>query len=231
MSDDAICANFEPVTASDEALASGAYDIPMYHYWQELPPEEQAAVFQEQTIRGERIRHFHARHSEWLAQNAPWLAKEYRQSARQARYRYFQERIAELDARSCGMENDREAVERLRKAAEEGDAGSQNNFGYLCYHGRGVEQNYAQAAHWFWLAARQKHPDGYYNRGFLYFHGRGVAQDYLKAAGCFQRAEYRYSNALFPVESGTPDIASSFGILTEASRNSDKSRKKRGCAL
>jgi len=218
MSDDAIFAGFQPLIVSDEAVASGQYDIPLYHYWQGLPPEERAAVFEEQSIRGERIRRFHARYVETLRRHAPWRAKNSRQSARQARYRYFQERIAALDARSRGMANDREAVERLRIAAEAGDAGPQNNFGYLCYHGRGVEQNYAQAAHWFWLAARQKHPDGNYNRGFLYFHGRGVAQDYLKAAGCFQRAEYRYSNALFPVESGTSDIASSFGILTETRR-------------
>jgi TPR repeat protein len=218
MSDDAISASFKPVTVSDETLASGDFDIPLYHSWQLLPPEEQAAVFQEQSIRGERIRIFHARHTEWLARNAPWLAKKYRHSARQARYRYLRERIADLDARSHGMENDREAVERLRKAAADGDPGSQNNFGYLCYQGRGVEQNYAAAAHWFSLAARQRHPDGYYNRGFLHYHGQGIDQDYLKAAGCFQRAEYRYCNALFPVESGTSDIASSFGILTETRR-------------
>jgi hypothetical protein len=125
MSNDAICASLQPVIVSDEALASGQYDVPLYHYWQSLPPGKQAAIFEEQSIRGERIRRFHARYTETLTLHAPWRSKKYRQSARQARYRYFQERIAELDARSRGMANDREAVERLRKAAEEGDARSQ----------------------------------------------------------------------------------------------------------
>jgi len=218
MSDDAIFAGFQPLIVSDEAVASGQYDIPLYHYWQGLPPEERAAVFEEQSIRGERIRRFHARYVETLRRHAPWRAKNSRQSARQARYRYFQERIAALDARSRGMANDREAVERLRIAAEAGDAGSQNNFGYLCYHGRGVEQDYAEAAQWFLLAARQKHPDGLYNRGFLYYRGRGLPQNYLEAAGCFQMAEYQYCRALRTAITGTPDIALSFGILTEARR-------------
>jgi hypothetical protein len=66
------------------------------------------------------------------------------------------------------------------------------------------------------LAARQKHPDALYNRGFLYYRGRGLPQNYLEAAGCFQMAEYQYYNALRTAITGTPDIASSFGILTEA---------------
>ena len=216
MSDDAIFAGFQPLIVSDEAVASGQYDIPLYHYWQGLPPEERAAVFEEQSIRGERIRRFHARYVETLRRHAPWRAKNSRQSARQARYRYFQERIAALDARSRGMANDREAVERLRIAAEAGDAGPQNNFGYLCYHGRGVEQDDAEAAQWFLLAARQKHPDALYNRGFLHYRGQGIAQNYMEAAACFQMAEYQYYRALRTAITGTTDIASSFGILTEA---------------
>jgi len=194
MSDDAIFAGFQPLIVSDEAVASGQYDIPLYHYWQGLPPEERAAVFEEQSIRGERIRRFHARYVETLRRHAPWRAKNSRQSARQARYRYFQERIA----------------------AEAGDAGPQNNFGYLCYHGRGVEQDDAEAAQWFLLAARQKHPDALYNRGFLHYRGQGIAQNYMEAAACFQMAEYQYYRALRTAITGTPDIASSFGILTEA---------------
>ena len=44
-----------------------------------------------------------------------------------------------------------------RKAAEQGDAGAQNNLG-KCYHnGQGVAQDYAQAVAWYRKAAEQGH--------------------------------------------------------------------------
>jgi hypothetical protein len=52
-------------------------------------------------------------------------------------------------------EDDAEAVERYRKAAEQGDAKAQNNLGAMYGKGKGVPQDDAEAVKWFRLAAEQ----------------------------------------------------------------------------
>jgi uncharacterized protein len=48
-----------------------------------------------------------------------------------------------------------EAAICLRKAAEQGVAEAQLNFGVMCEQGHGVEQDFAEAAIWFRKAAEQ----------------------------------------------------------------------------
>jgi TPR repeat protein len=64
-----------------------------------------------------------------------------------------------------------------RKAAEQGNAGAQNNLGDCFYAGRGVAQDYSQAAYWFGKAAEQGDAMAQYNLGSYYFNGHGVAQE------------------------------------------------------
>ena len=52
-------------------------------------------------------------------------------------------------------EDDREAVEWYRKAAEQGNAGAQLNLGLMYYRGEGVPENYVDAYMWANLAAAQ----------------------------------------------------------------------------
>ena len=105
-------------------------------------------------------------------------------------------------------------MQALRKAAEAGDAASQNNLGFLHYLGRGVTQDYQQAARWFRLAADQNHPDAQYNLGFLYYYGRGVAQDYLQAEDWFEQAGDGYLSTSFGAWQAAPRL----GILTTSRR-------------
>ena len=54
--------------------------------------------------------------------------------------------------------------------------------------GRGVQQDYAQAAGWFRKAAEQGFASAQLNLGAAYYEGQGVSQDYAQAAAWFRRA-------------------------------------------
>jgi len=69
------------------------------------------------------------------------------------------------------------------EAAEQGDADAQSMLGYLYENGRGVPQDYAQAAAWYRKAAEQGNVKAQYGLGGLYRYGLGVPQDYAEA--CF----------------------------------------------
>ena len=49
--------------------------------------------------------------------------------------------------------NYREAARLYHKAAEQGDAGAQNNLGAMSANGEGVAQDYVQAHKWFNIAS------------------------------------------------------------------------------
>lgn len=70
-----------------------------------------------------------------------------------------------------------EAVERFRKAAEQGYADSQYNLGVLYAEGKGVEQNKIKAGEWFAKAAIKGHPDAALDYGIMVFRGDGVKKD------------------------------------------------------
>ena len=86
-------------------------------------------------------------------------------------------------------EDQTQALDWFRKAAEQGHAGAQCNLGCMYELGRGVEQDSAQAVYWYRKAAEQGHPDAQCDLGFMYQRGLGVKEDqaqavvwYLKAA-------------------------------------------------
>ena len=49
------------------------------------------------------------------------------------------------------------ALREFRALAEQGDAGAQNNLGFMYSEGKGVPQDYAEAARWYRMAAEQSH--------------------------------------------------------------------------
>lgn len=69
------------------------------------------------------------------------------------------------------------AMTWFRKAAEQGDPAAENNIGWLCENGWGVQQDYAEAMNWFRKAAGQGYAIAQTNIGFLYQRGWGVSQD------------------------------------------------------
>ena len=59
--------------------------------------------------------------------------------------------------------------------------------------GRGVEQDHAEAVHWFRMAADQGDAQAQLNLGVKYYYGEGVPQDYLSAYVWSNLAAARFS--------------------------------------
>jgi len=74
------------------------------------------------------------------------------------------------------------------KAAEQGNAGAQNNLAKMYLDGSGVVQNDQEAVKWFRLAAEQGDADAQCNLGFMYANGRGVAQNDQEAIAWYRLA-------------------------------------------
>ena len=69
-------------------------------------------------------------------------------------------------------QDDAQAVQWYRKAAEQGDAKAQSNLGLMYYNGQGVRQDYIQAVQWYRKAAEQGLADAQYNLGVAYVKGK-----------------------------------------------------------
>lgn len=67
-----------------------------------------------------------------------------------------------------------EAVTWYRKAAEQGNADSQNALGSSYYYGYGVSKDYSEAIRWFRKAAEQGYMDAQYNLAVMYDKGEGI---------------------------------------------------------
>jgi hypothetical protein len=80
------------------------------------------------------------------------------------------------------------AEEGTRKAAEQGDATAQVALGEMYHKGRGVKQDFAEAARWYRTAAEQGNADAQFNLGILYEEGQGVKQDYAEALRWYRAA-------------------------------------------
>lgn len=76
------------------------------------------------------------------------------------------------------------AAEWYRKAAEQGDVGSQYNLAQLYVN----DGDSVEAAKWFRRAAELGHAGAQYNYGCLCALGQGVKQDFRAAAGWFYKA-------------------------------------------
>jgi len=76
----------------------------------------------------------------------------------------------------------------LKRKAEQGDAHSQVDLGLLYENGKGVPQDYKEAAKWYLKAAEQGNASGQNNLGLMYWNGKGVPQDYNEAAKWYRKA-------------------------------------------
>jgi uncharacterized protein len=80
-------------------------------------------------------------------------------------------------------------------AAEQGNAGAQNNLGAMHLEGQGVARDYKAALSWLRKAAEQSGTGGaglaQVNLGRMYAKGRGVPQDYVTAHMWFSLAAAR----------------------------------------
>ena len=75
-----------------------------------------------------------------------------------------------------------------RPLAEQGNPVAQSHLAWMYNFGVGVPQDYAEAAHWYRMAARQGDSVAQIYLGELYYLGRGVPQDYTEALRWYQLA-------------------------------------------
>lgn len=85
-------------------------------------------------------------------------------------------------------EADRASVANLRPLAAMGDRDAQYELGFMYERGRGVQQNYPEAASWFRKAAEQGHPSAQFQLGQMFDIGKGVPQSYTEAASWYRKA-------------------------------------------
>ena len=97
-----------------------------------------------------------------------------------------------------------------RKAAEQGYASAQYDLGRMYNDGKGVPQDFSQAAHWFSQAAEQGHATAQHSLGDLLAKGHGAPQDLVSA--------HMWQN--LAVASATPELRARY----EATRD-DTARK------
>ena len=83
-------------------------------------------------------------------------------------------------------------IETLRKAAEQGNADAQYDFGVLYANGKGgVPKDHAEALKWFRKAAEQGHAQAQFDLVVPYAFGFGVPKDYAEAFKWFRKAAER----------------------------------------
>ena len=89
---------------------------------------------------------------------------------------------------ALSVESDSEKVIWLEKAANQGNAEAQNEFGNKYYWGQGVKCNYEEAFRWYKKSAELGFERGQRNLGFMYRYGLGVAKDTTEAIAWFMKA-------------------------------------------
>jgi len=78
--------------------------------------------------------------------------------------------------------------DRRTAAAEQGDREAQRRLADRYYYGKGLKQDYTQAAKWYTKAAEQGQASAQSELGTFYHNGQGVKQDYTEAAKWYTKA-------------------------------------------
>jgi hypothetical protein len=105
-------------------------------------------------------------------------------------------------------QDDAEAFQWYRKAAEQSHAHAQCMVGWMYAKGRGVARDYGEAVRWYRQAAEQDHADAQARLAWMYWYGQGVPQDIEEATRWYRKAD-----------SLGNDDAKKCLVLLEASRN------------
>lgn len=81
-----------------------------------------------------------------------------------------------------------QAVETIKKTAEQGDAAAQYKLGVLYLQGLGMMQNSVRACYWYRKAAEQGQMEAQYMLGLMFSKGEGVPQDFVQARQWWEKA-------------------------------------------
>jgi len=80
------------------------------------------------------------------------------------------------------------ALKEFMPLAAKGDARAQFELGYMHERGKGVPQDYAEAASWYLKAAEQGNAAAQFHLGQMYDIGKGAPQDYSVAASWYRKS-------------------------------------------
>lgn len=83
---------------------------------------------------------------------------------------------------AVGGQDDATATRGIIRRAERGNPTAQAYLGYMFETGRGVPQNYTEAAMWYRRAAEQGDSLAQYSLGLFYDRGQGVPRDIVEAS-------------------------------------------------
>ena len=91
--------------------------------------------------------------------------------------------VSTFAAAADDLEKAKRSLEQVRERGEHGDVDAQFVLGFMYQEGtaNGVPQDYAEAAKWYRLAAKQGYYAAMHELGLMYFEGKGVPQDYVMA--------------------------------------------------
>jgi hypothetical protein len=92
---------------------------------------------------------------------------------------------------------------RWHSIAEGSDRNAQYNIARLYYQGKGVPQDFGEAARWFHKAANRDEPYAEFFLGMMYSSGKGVPQNYESAAWWYRKSAAQ----------GTPEAQANLGSL------------------
>ncbi len=95
------------------------------------------------------------------------------------------------------------ALALLHPLASQVMTNAQNNLGWMYEEGKGVTQDYQEAAKWYHLAAEQGYAAAQGNIGYFYHMGKGVVQDYKEAVKWYRLA----------AEQGDVDAQNNLGVM------------------
>ena len=82
----------------------------------------------------------------------------------------------------------RAALIEFRPLADKGDARAQFELGYMHERGKGVAQDYHEAASWYLKSAQQGNASAQFHLGQMYDIGSGVPQGYAEAASWYLKS-------------------------------------------
>lgn len=81
-----------------------------------------------------------------------------------------------------------DALDWLRRAADRGHAGAQNDLAALYLVGRGTPQSFTRAFNWFTRSAAQGRPEGQFGAGICYLFSRGCVASDVRARQNFEKS-------------------------------------------
>jgi len=111
------------------------------------------------------------------------------------------------------LQDDVQAADWFRKAAEQGNAYAQSNLALMYASGRGgLPQDDKQAVEWYRKAAEQGNTNGQTGLGFMYEQGRGVVEDHVEAVKWYRKA----------AEQGYAIAQTNLGVMYRAGRGVPK---------